>query len=302
MKIIVQGLGKMGYQIVQKLCEDHHQVIAINRSLEPLQKVQQLGATITQDKKQAIELFNQPDSIILWMMLPAEIVDQQINQWNQLLPKNSLIIDGGNSDYRQTIQRAKMVESLGHSLVDVGTSGGVHGYKNGFSMMIGANQPTNFQLIEPIIISLAKPTGGYKYFGQNGTGHFVKMTHNAIEYGMMESLAEGYNLLKNGPFKNINLKDAAEVWQHHSVITSWLNSLCLEILTENPELNDIEGFVHESGEAKWALETAKKINLPMPVIQKSFDIRLASQKGEINFATKLLAAMRNKFGGHNLNE
>ena len=302
MKIIVQGLGKMGYQIVQKLCEDNHQVIAINRSLEPLQKAQELGANITQDKKEAIELFGHQEPVILWIMLPAEIVDEQINQWDQFLPKKSLIIDGGNSDYRQTIKRAQMVESLGHSLVDIGTSGGIHGYKNGFSMMIGANQRANFELIEPVVKSLAKPEGDYKYFGQNGTGHFVKMTHNAIEYGMMESLAEGYNLLKNGPFKEMNLKDAAEVWQHHSVITSWLNSLCLEVFNDNPELDGIDGFVHESGEAKWALETAHKINVPMPVIQKSFDIRIESQHGQINFATKLLAAMRNKFGGHDLNK
>jgi 6-phosphogluconate dehydrogenase len=128
------------------------------------------------------------------------------------------------------------------------------------------------------------------------------MTHNAIEYGMMESLAEGYHMLKEGPYKNLDLASAGEVWQHHSVITSWLNELTRDALRENPELEGIEGFVAESGEARWTLETAKGLNLPMPSIQAAFDVRLASQKGETNFATKLLSAMRNKFGGHQLNK
>ena len=128
------------------------------------------------------------------------------------------------------------------------------------------------------------------------------MTHNAIEYGMMESLAEGYRLLKDGPYKNIDLAAAGEVWQHHSVITSWLNELTRDVLKENPELSGVEGFVAESGEARWALEIAKDLNIKMPSIQASFDVRIESQKGEINFATKLLAAMRNAFGGHKINK
>jgi len=300
MKIIVQGLGKMGFQIVEKLSLDNHQVMAINRSLEPLEKIKKFGVQTTQDKQQALDFFNN-EQVVLWMMLPAEIVDQQIEEWSQFLPKNSLIIDGGNSDYRQTIDLAKKIESLGHHLIDVGTSGGVHGLDNGFSMMVGSNDPQNFKTIEPILSSLAKPSGGYKYFGRNGSGHFVKMTHNAIEYGIMESLAEGYQLLKKGPFDDLNLADAAWIWQQHSVITSWLNELCLEIFSENPELSGIDGFVHESGEARWALETAQKLNLNMPAINESFQVRIKSQNGQVNFSTKLLAAMRNKFGGHNLN-
>jgi len=300
MKIIVQGLGKMGFQIAKKLALDNHQVIAVNRSLEPLEKIKPFGVQTTQNKKQALDFFGD-QQVILWIMLPAEIVDQQIEEWSQLLPKNSLIIDGGNSDYRQTIDLAQKVESLGYYLIDIGTSGGIHGLDNGFSMMIGSNNSENFHSIEPILKSLTKPAGGYKYFGKNGSGHFVKMTHNAIEYGMMESLAEGYQLLKQGPFDNLNLADAAWVWQQHSVITSWLNELCLEILSQNPELNGIDGFVHESGEARWALETAQKFNINMPAIQESFQVRIKSQNGQVNFSTKLLAAMRNKFGGHNLN-
>jgi 6-phosphogluconate dehydrogenase len=148
---------------------------------------------------------------------------------------------------------------------------------------------------------LAAPEGAYRHFGLSGAGQFVKMVHNAVEYGMMESLAEGYRLLKEGPYKDINLGAAGEVWQHHSVVTSWLNELCRDALKENPDLSGIEGVVAESGEARWALEVGRELNIPMQSIQAAFDVRIASQDGQTNFATKLLAAMRNKFGGHAIN-
>ena len=187
------------------------------------------------------------------------------------------------------------------TLLDVGTSGGVWGYKNGFSMMAGGDK-TVFSSIEPALKTLAQPSGAYDHFGSSGSGHYVKMVHNAIEYGMMESLAEGYRMLKEGAYENIDLAAAGEVWQHGSVVTSWLNELSQSALSENPELKGIDGFVAESGEARWTLETAKEMGIPLPAIQTAFDVRLASQKGETNFATKLLAAMRNKFGGHQINK
>jgi 6-phosphogluconate dehydrogenase len=185
--------------------------------------------------------------------------------------------------------------------MDVGTSGGVWGYDNGFSMMAGGDAET-FKKIEPIFKTLEKPAGAYYNFGESGSGHYVKMVHNAIEYGMMESLAEGYRMLKEGPYQNIDLVSAGEVWQHHSVITSWLNELTVNALKENPELKDVEGVVVESGEARFALEMARDFKIEAPSIQASFDVRLASQKGHVNFATKLLAMMRNQFGGHKINE
>jgi 6-phosphogluconate dehydrogenase len=186
-------------------------------------------------------------------------------------------------------------------LMDVGTSGGVWGYKNGFSMMVGGD-PAGFKTIEPALKTLAMPTGAYQYFTTSGSGHYVKMVHNAIEYGMMESLAEGYRMLHEGAYKGLDLAAAGEVWQHGSVVTSWLNGLCQLALAENPTLDGIDGFVAESGEARWTLEAAKDLGIPLPAIQTSFDVRLASQKGQTNFATQLLAAMRNKFGGHELNK
>ena len=141
----------------------------------------------------------------------------------------------------------------------------------------------------------------YYRYGTSGAGHFVKMVHNAIEYGMMESLGEGFRMLHDGPYQNMNLSAAADLWQHHSVITSWLTELSRDALQENPELDGVSGYVAESGEARWTLEAANELGIKLPSIQAAFDVRVASQKGEVNFATKVVAAQRNKFGGHNLN-
>jgi 6-phosphogluconate dehydrogenase len=301
MTIAVQGLGRMGMQIVRKLLEDGHTVIAHNRSPEPLQEAAGYGAVVAETKADAVKAFGE-QPIVIWMMLPADIIDEHLNEWLDLVPAHSILIDGGNSDYRLTKQRNERVNSKEVAWVDCGTSGGVWGYQNGFSMMVGCDKQPAFAAIKPVFETLAKPEGAFFHFGPSGSGHFVKMVHNAIEYGMMESLAEGYRMLKDGPYQALELAEAGEVWQHHSVITSWLNELCRDALRENPELEGIEGFVAESGEARWTLETAKDLGLPLPSIQAAFDVRLASQKGEVNFATKLLSAMRNKFGGHQLNK
>ena len=300
MKIAVVGLGKMGMQIAKKLHEAKHEVIVHNRSANSIDEMASLGMTPAYTKEDIIKLFKK-DRIIIWLMIPADAVDAELDAYIKLLPKNSILIDGGNSDFRLTQKRAKKVTAHGINYLDVGTSGGIWGYKNGFAMMAGGDKKS-FKTIEPILQTLAKPEGAYFHFGESGAGHFVKMTHNAIEYGMMESLAEGYRILKEGPYKNIDLAAAGDVWQHHSVVTSWLNELCRDVLKENSELKGVEGFVAESGEARWALELAKSLKIETPAMQSAFDVRLRSQKGKINFATKLLAAMRNAFGGHKINK
>ena len=301
MKIAIQGLGRMGAQIAHKLAESDHQIIAHNRSHEPIELAAQQGAIAAYTKQEVLEAFGS-DQVIIWVMLPAEIVDAEVAEWLSLIPKGSIIIDGGNSNFNLTKQLNAVVTAAGSTLVDVGTSGGVWGYQNGFCMMAGCDDEASFKIVEPILATLAAPEGAYHYFGPSGSGHFVKMTHNAIEYGMMEALAEGYRVLKEGPYSGLDLSAAGEVWQHHSVITSWLNELARDALKENPELTGIDGFVAENGEARWTLETAQLHGIAMPSIQASFDVRLASQKGDTNFATKLLAAIRNKFGGHELNK
>lgn len=301
MKVAIQGLGRMGRQIARKLAESgQHQVIAHNRSPEPIAEAVSFGAQAAYSKQEVLAAFGD-DQVIMWLMLPADIVDAQVDEWLELVPEGSILIDGGNSDYRLTQKLAEKIHGRGSVLVDIGTSGGVWGYQNGFSMMAGGDE-SGFRTIEPLLQVLAQPEGAYHHFGPAGSGHFVKMVHNAVEYGMMESLAEGYQILKHGPYSGLDLAAAGDVWQHHSVVTSWLNELAQASLQENPELEGIEGFVAESGEARWTLETAQAMKLPMPSIQAAFDVRLASQQGQTSFATKLLAAMRNKFGGHSLNK
>lgn len=299
MKIIIDGLGRMGAQIAEKLLADGHEVIAHNRSPEPVDAMVEKGAIAAYTKEEAIAAF-EGEPILVWVMIPASAIDTAIDQWVELAPEGSNIIDGGNSDYRGDAARAARVSEAGCNLLDIGTSGGVHGFARGFCMMVGGNHSI-YEYISPLLDTLAAPYGAHSHFGDHGAGHYVKMVHNAIEYGMMQSIAEGYRMLKEGPIKGIDLARAGEVWQHSSVITSWLNELSAEAVAESPNLDGIDGVVAESGEARWTLETAKELGIALPAIQASFDVRLASQQGEVDFSTKLLAAMRNKFGGHDIN-
>jgi len=300
MKIAISGLGRMGMQIVRKLAEGGHEVIAHNRSKEPVDEAVTFGAKPAYEKKDVATAFA-GTQVILWVMIPSDAVDAELEEWLTVLPKGSIIIDGGNSDFRLTQVRAKKVAECGSILLDSGTSGGVWGYVNGFSMMIGGDV-TAFRSVEEVFKTLALPSGGYQHFSDSGSGHYVKMVHNAIEYGMMESLAEGYRMLKEGPYTGLDLGAAGAVWQKRSVVTSWLNELTRDALLENPTLEGIDGFVAENGETRWTLEVAKEKGIPLPAIQAAMDVRIASQKGEVNFATKLLSAMRNKFGGHAINK
>lgn len=298
MRIAISGLGRMGSQIAQKLAEGGHEVVAHNRSRGPVDDAVSHGAMPAYEKQDVISAF-QGSPVILWIMIPADIIEVEIDKWLEILPPGSIIIDGGNSDYRGDKARADRVATADNRLLDIGTSGGVWGYDNGFSMMVGGDKLAYSHII-PVLDTLAAPRGGHRHFGPSGTGHYVKMVHNAIEYGMMQSLAEGYQMLKEGPYPGIDLAKAGDIWQESSVVTSWLNDLTRQALHENPTLDGVSGVVAESGEARWTLETARDLGIPMPAIQASFDARLASQKGDVNFATKLLAAMRNKFGGHNI--
>lgn len=300
MKIIIHGLGRMGMQIAHKLADNSHQVIAFNRSQEKVQEASLFGALPADSQEKCLSYFKD-EPVVVWLMLPADIVDSQVEQWLNVLPQESIIIDGGNSNYKNTQKLNDKIIATNQRFIDIGVSGGVWGYDNGFSMMVGSDSEEAFRLIEPALKDLAQPEGGYGYFGKSGSGHFVKMVHNAIEYGMMESLAEGYHILKAGPYQ-IDLGLAGDVWQKRSVITSWLNSLCRDGLIENPNLEGNSGYVAENGEARWTLETAQEYNIPMTAIQAALDVRLASQAGNVNFATKLLAEMRNRFGGHAYNK
>jgi len=301
MKIAIQGLGRMGMQIARKLAESgEHTVIAHNRSHEPIDEVAEHGAIKAYEKADVIHEFGDERAVI-WIMLPDTIVDAQVDEWLTLVPQGSVLIDGGNSDFRATKKLNEKVKAAGCELLDIGVSGGVWGYQNGFPLMCGGDSAEAFAALEPALRTLVQPGGMYYHFGPSGAGHFVKMVHNAIEYGMMESLGEGFRMLHDGPYSGIDLAKAADLWQHHSVITSWLTELSRDALAENPELDGVSGYVAESGEARWTLEAAKDLGIALPSIQAAFDVRVASQTGDVNFATKVVAAQRNKFGGHNLN-
>ena len=298
MKIAISGLGRMGAQIAQKLAEGGHEVVAHNRSPEPVRAAAEYGATPTFTKEEVVAAFA-GETPIIWLMIPANVIDSELDAWLEIVPEGTVLIDGGNSDYRGDGARAERAAKKGVTLLDIGTSGGVWGYERGFAMMVGGDKTAYIRLV-PALDTLAAPGGAHDHFGPTGAGHYVKMVHNAIEYGMMESLAEGYRMLKEGPYRDIDLASAGDVWEKNSVITSWLNDLTRQALHENPFMEGIDGVVAESGEARWTLETADDLGIPLPSIQASFDVRLASQKGETTFATKLLAAMRNKFGGHDI--
>jgi 6-phosphogluconate dehydrogenase len=232
--------------------------------------------------------------------VPADVVELELDTWLKLLKPGDIIVDGGNSDFREDKKHYEKVTAAGLALVDAGTSGGTHGFDDGFSIMVGGSDAA-VATVAPALDSLVKPAGAWHHFGPSGSGHYVKMVHNAIEYGMMESLGEGYHMLKEGPFTGLDLAAAGEVWQHGSVVVSWLNELTRQALAENPNMDGISGLVVDTGEARWTLEVAKEKGIPMPSIQAALDVRVASQNGHTNFGTKLVAAMRNKFGGHNLN-
>lgn len=301
MQIVIHGLGRMGMQIARKLAESgEHTVIVHNRSPEPIDEAVQYGATAAYTEQEVLDTLGSEPATV-WVMLPSEITDEVVLRWAEVLPKGSTIINGGNSDFRKTKLLNEQVTAAGMHLVDIGVSGGIWGYGNGFPLMCGSDSEAVFAAVVPALETLVKPGGMYYHFGPSGAGHYVKMVHNAIEYGMMQSLGEGFRMLHDGPYSEINLAAAADLWQHHSVITSWLTELSRDALSENPELDGISGYVAESGEARWTLEAAKDLGIELPAIQAAFDVRLRSQQGETNFATKVVAAQRNKFGGHNPN-
>lgn len=300
MKLVVVGLGKMGAQIAEMLIKAGHSVVAVDPNPVAVKAAAGFGAAPADTRVEAVSKFDDNETPIVWVMIPAKFVTDEVAGWREVLPPKSILIDGGNTDFRETKKHAEFLEKKGVKFVDVGTSGGILGLKQGFSMMAGGDESA-YRAIAPILDVLAGTHGAHEYFGPAGAGHYVKMVHNAIEYGMMESLAEGYRMLRDGAYDDLDLAKAADVWQQASVIESTLNSLAAEVMHEDQKLHDATGYVAESGEAKWTLEIAKEHGIDLPAIKTAFDVRVASQKGHVSFTTKLLAELRNKFGGHPLN-
>lgn len=295
MKLGFIGLGKMGSNMVERLLNHDHQVVAFNRSPGPIKKIAKKGAEPADSVEDLVSKL--PNRKIVWLMVPEGIpVDKNIDLLKPLLKPGDIIINGGNSHYKETMVHATELEMLGIHYLDCGTSGGVWGLKEGYSLMSGGNkQATDY--VMPIFMSLA-PVGGYTYCGHCGAGHFVKMVHNGIEYGIMQSYAEGFELLQKSHF-DLNLTSIASGWRKGSVVRSWLLDLIFLALKDDPELEDLKDFVQDSGEGRWTIEAAMDHDVPATVISAALFARFRSRQEE-SFAMKILAALRNQFGGHSV--
>jgi 6-phosphogluconate dehydrogenase len=293
MKVGMVGLGRMGANMAVRLLQGEHDVTAYDVNPEAARKLATHGARPVAALEDLVADVTAPR--VTWIMVPAgEITDQTLHALAHLLEPGDIVVDGGNSHYSDTKQRAARLASDGVELVDAGTSGGVWGLREGYSLMVGAT-PEAFARLEPIFATLA-PEGGYAHVGPSGAGHFTKMIHNGVEYALMQAYGEGFELLKSSEF-DLDLAQIAEVWRHGSVVRSWLLDLVTAALTKDPNLDGVRGYVEDSGEGRWTVATAVDNAVPAPVIAASLFARFSSRQDD-SFAAKLLAALRNEFGGH----
>jgi 6-phosphogluconate dehydrogenase len=293
MKIGFVGLGKMGFNMVHRLLINSHEVVVWDRSAESIKEIEKLGAIAATSLQDLIDKL--PTRKVIWLMVPAgKPVDENLDLLLGLLNKDDIIIDGGNSYWRETQQRSEKATQKNVHFLDCGTSGGVWGLQNGYCLMYGGEKEAA-DYVEPVFKSLA-PENGYVYCGPSGTGHMVKMVHNGIEYGMMQSYAEGFEILAKAPY-DLNLTKIADAWQYGSVVRSWLLELAVNALKEDPKLEQLKDYVSDSGEGRWTVQTAMDFDVPAHVITASLYTRFQSRQ-EDSFAMKMLAALRNQFGGH----
>src|SRR5579885_101291 len=295
MKLAMVGLGRMGGNMVERLMRNGHQLVAFDRSADAVAKYQQLGATPANDLESVVAALQAPR--IVWIMVPAgDPTQQTIDALVPLLSKGDIIIDGGNSNFHDTMRRGVELAKSGIELVDSGPSGGIGGLENGYCLMVGGSDKA-VKYCEPIFTALAAPDG-YAHVGPTGAGHYVKMVHNGIEYGLLQAYAEGYEILnKSTLFPKLDLHQIAEVWQHGSVVRSWLNELAASAFQRDATLGDIKGWVADSGEGRWTVQEAIDLDVPAPVITLSLQARFRSRQEE-SFGAKVIAALRNEFGGH----
>ena len=300
MKIAMIGLGKMGGNMAARLIRNGHSVVCYDTNPEVVRELQKTENLIPASSvKDAIsKLDNQK---IIWMMLPAgEITEKQIADLIPLLNKDDIIIDGGNSNYKHSIKMGKLLEEHKIGFMDCGTSGGVWGLDNGYCLMVGATNKVA-KAVEPALRALAvTPQTGWLHVGPVGSGHFTKMIHNGIEYGMMESFAEGLELLKGKSEFNIDIANVTELWRHGSVIRSWLLDLTAEALQGDQNLDNIEPYVADSGEGRWTAVESIEQGIPTPVLTLALQVRFRSQEKQKGYGYKLLSIMRNAFGGHTM--
>lgn len=292
------GLGRMGGNMTQRLLKGGHRVVAYDPDAGARRAAQNAGADSAGSIGEVAAMLAAPRAV--WVMVPAgDVTDATINELAEALEAGDAIIDGGNSNYKQTIRRAAAVKARGIEMLDSGTSGGVWGLTEGYSLMVGGDAAT-FARLEPIFQTLAPSAdSGYGRVGPSGAGHFVKMVHNGIEYGMMQAFAEGFELMEAKGELELDLAQIAEIWRYGSVVRSWLLDLTAAALDESGDLAGIQAYVEDSGEGRWTVEESIELAVPIPVIAASLQARFRSRQSE-PFGAKLLAAMRNQFGGHSV--
>jgi 6-phosphogluconate dehydrogenase len=296
MDIGLVGLGKMGYMLALNMRDKGISVIATNRSPEKVDEIEKEGVAGAKTLEALVSAFGDKRKVV-WLMVPAgEAVDENIEQLLPLLKPSDIIIDGGNSNFNETIRRYEYLKGKGIDFIDVGTSGGTSGARNGACLMVGGDrEPVAY--IEPMLRKISVENG-YGYFGAPGSGHYVKMIHNGIEYGMMQAIGEGFDILKASEF-DLDFGLVSKVWSNGSIIEGLLMRLMHEAFKENPNLEGIAGKVDASGEADWTLQEAIRLKVSAPVITQSLFARYKS-KDETLFGEKSVAALRNQFGGHKI--
>ncbi len=294
MQIGMIGAGRMGAGMTRRLLRGGHDVVVTDINSEAVKQLEQEGAVGASDSADLVSKLQTPRAI--WIMLPAgEITEQTIAQLMPLLSAGDAIVDGGNTNFHDDQRRADMLKEHGIYYIDQGTSGGVWGLEVGFSLMVGGEEEA-VKRLEPAFLTLA-PENGYGHVGPVGAGHFVKMVHNGVEYGMMQAYAEGFEIMHAAKDYNLDLHQIAGIWNHGSVVRSWLLELAEDAFAQDPDLSSLRGYVEDSGEGRWTVQAAIDFDVPAPVITLSLMQRFVSRQ-ENAFGARVLAALRNQFGGH----
>jgi len=291
-KVGLIGLGKMGLNISKNLIDHGHEVVAFDINEQAVDEIKQYGAQGTSNLEELVQSLDSPR--IVWFMVPHNVVDQVINDLKPLLSSGDIVIEAGNSHYKESMRRYDEFKEVGVSYLDCGTSGGMEGARNGANYMIGGDKDA-WEIVEPIFRDTAVEKG-YLYTGKSGSGHFLKMVHNGIEYGMMAAIGEGFEVLEKSQF-DYDYEKVARVWSNGSVIRSWLMELTENAFSKDAKLDEIKGVMHSSGEGKWTVEEALDLQTATPVIALSLMMRYRSLEAD-TFTGKVVAALRNEFGGH----
>ena len=298
MELGMIGLGRMGGNMTLRLLRGGHRIVAYDQDDEARRSATNAGAVESNSIAELVDALSVPRAV--WVMVPAgEITDNTIENLGEVLSPGDIVIDGGNSNYKETIRRTDALQAKGISMLDAGTSGGIWGLAEGYSLMIGGDDGA-YSRLEPIFKTLAPGEDiGYGRVGPSGAGHFVKMVHNGIEYGMMQAFAEGFELMEAKTDMALDLAQIAHIWRYGSVVRSWLLDLTAAALDEDASLDSIQAYVEDSGEGRWTLEESIDLAVPIPVIAASLQARFRSRQ-DSPYGARLLAAMRNQFGGHSV--